>query len=278
VVRKFTDLGFRLRPAAVGAVVAIGLLATLCGPSRAQVVRVNQTDPDTNKLVIAVVAPARDTRAAFVVTCNSHYAVRTYEVSRVFTPWAKLAVQFGQYQPIAADGEVKAPDQLRITLAPDEQERFASELRAIQQLSVRITEGSALLAFQFDWRADSEAAFGVTAVTYGVDVQQAAAGFGTLTQGLSQAAAGQYPELASLLNGMRIEWRYGGKPVETGLVIGRIMDALAATTVEGAGQLMFGQAWPALQPMAQAPRGDRYTDRNRSMDQQLAWLRGNCAP
>src|SRR5882757_8333731 len=136
VVRKFTDLDFRLRPAAVGAVVTLGLLATLCGPSRAQVVRVNQTDPDTNKFVVAVVAPARDTRSAFVVTCNSHYAVRTYEVSRVFTPWAKLAVQFGQYQPIAADGEIKAPDQLRITLASAEQERFGSELRATQQLSV----------------------------------------------------------------------------------------------------------------------------------------------
>lgn len=275
---KFIDLNFRFSPPAVGAIVATGLLAGVCGPSLAQVVRVNQTDPDTNKLVIAAVAPARDARSAFVVTCNGHYAVRTYEVSRVFTPWAKLAVQFGQYQPIVADGEIKAPDQLRITLAPADQERFASELSATQQLSVRITEGSALLAFQFDWRSDSEAAFGVTAVTYGIDVQQAAAAFGTLTQSLAQAAAGQYPDLATLLNGMRIEWRYGAKPVETGLVIGRIMDGLATTTVDGAGQLVFGQAWPALQPMAQAPRGDRYTDRNRSMDQQLAWLRGNCTP
>ena len=276
-MRRFIDLSFGFRPVIAGAVVATGLLAGLCEASVAQVVRVNQTDPDTNKLVIAAVAPARDTRSAFVVTCNDHYAVRTYEVSRVFTPWAKLMAQFGQYQPIAADGEIKAPDQLRITLAPADQGRFASDLRAAQQLAVRITEGSALLAFQFDWRTDSEAAFGVTAVTYGVDIQQATAGFATLTQGLSQAAAGQYPDLASLLNGMRIEWRHGAKPVETGLVVGRIMDGLATTTVAGAGPLVFGQAWPALLPMAQAPQGDRYTNRNRSMDQQLAWLRSNCA-
>lgn len=277
-MRRFINLGFCLQSAAVGAVMTTGLLAGFCGPSVAQVVRVNQTDPDTNKLVIAAVAPARDTGSAFVVTCNDHYAVRTYQVSRVFSPWAKLAVQFGQYQPIVADGEIKAPDQLRITLAPAEQQRFVSELTAAQLLSVRITEGSALLVFQFDWRTDSEAAFGVTAVTYGIEIGQAAAGFAALTQGLAQAAAGQYPDLAALLNGMRIEWHYGAKPVETGLVIGRIMNGLATTTVDGAGQLVFGQAWPALQPMAQAPQGDRYTDRNRSMDQQLAWLRSNCVP
>jgi hypothetical protein len=276
-VRKFIDLSFGLGPMIAGAAVATGLLAGLCEVSVAQVVRVNQTDPDTNKLIIAAVAPARDTRSAFVVTCNDHYAVRTYEVSRVFTPWAKLMVQFGQYQPIAADGEIKAPDQLRITLAPADQGRFTSDLRAAQQLAVRITEGSALLSFQFDWRTDSEAAFGVTAVSYGIDVQQATAGFRTLTQGLVQAAAGQYPELASLLNSMRIEWHYGAKPVETGQVIGRIVEGLATSTVAGAGQLVFGAAWPALQPMVQAPQGDRYTDRNRSMDQQLAWLRANCA-
>jgi hypothetical protein len=43
----------------VGATAATGLLAGLCEASVAQVVRVNQTDPDTNKLVIAAVAPAR---------------------------------------------------------------------------------------------------------------------------------------------------------------------------------------------------------------------------
>ena len=183
VVRKFIDLSFGLRPMIVAGAVATGLLAGLCEASIAKAVKV-ATRPipiPTSSLS----PPSRwhaDTHSAFVVPCNDHYVVRTYEVKCVFTPWAKLMVQFGQYQPIAADGEVKAPDQLRITLAPADQARFTSDLRAAQQLTVLLIERSALLGFHFDWRTDSEAAFGVTAVSYGIDVQQATAGFRTLTQ------------------------------------------------------------------------------------------------
>lgn len=254
--------------------VCAGLLAAAPDVS-AQVVRVDRVDKMTDKRIVFLMAPARDGRAAFFVSCSG-YAVRSFDLAAL-SGRVKLLTRVDQNSPAAAAGEVKPPETL--TLSPSNPDGFAAELANARRLVIR-TEGGASKDFDFDWSSDNKQAFAAAAEAAGGDRFSASAGYEMLTSGASRAAAGQYPTLASLLNAIGVKWREGGRPIDTGAYIGGVMEVMRrskdARQVEDAGNVLFGPSWTAIRMLVQPGTSSSYADLNQPMAPQFGWLRRNC--
>ena len=240
------------------------------------------TDKSNPQLIVS----AANGQADLVVGCEASYAVRAVDLYRVFLPSAKILARFDAAPPVTGWGTFDlsatgagAPPMRSMVIRMQDHEGFAKSLGSSSKLLVRV-DGSPPIDFAFDWSADTLGAFAVTAELAGADRPTAILGYHYLTQAIAQVAAGRDPnQIAALFSAMKLDWRDQGKPKDAAVLIGGIMNALSRTknprTVEDAGGVLFGAAWPKLRPLASS--GDKaYREINQPMPAQLTWLADRC--
>lgn len=251
-------------------------------PASGQVLRVTKVDPMTDKRQVHLVAPSVDGKTILGLLCGEGIGLKSdawrYRVPAV----RKVLARVDGDAPAEIASQAVAGGQL--ALKPADPGLLLARLSAASRLVLRIDgeqAGSGPTDIAFDFVHDNRHAFALAAELAGAPPGIAETGYNFLELTLADVAAGRdRQQVDQLMKVLKIEWRDKGRPRDPSLLIGAILSALPRTfnsrTLEDAGQVLFGYAWPQLRPLAQ--RGPfYYGDLNRNLFDQLQWLKTACA-